>query len=71
VHCNGVVWRGGLALARKLKLIKERMRSLGLPPLSGKDLCPAGTSRGVGWCAVGVALEDATASSCQEVGNQH
>jgi len=46
------------------------MRGLGLPLRFGTDLRPSGTSRGVGWCTDGVALEDATASLCQTVGNQ-
>ena len=59
-----------MSLARNLRWIKERMGSLGLPPRPGKDLRPSGTSRGVGWCTDGVALEDATARLCQTVGNQ-
>ena len=72
--CNAMAWCGvawrSVSLARKLKLIKDKMRGLGLPPRSGTDLRASGTSRGVGWCTDGVALEDATGSLCQTVGSQ-
>ena len=69
MQCNGVACSSVL-LARKLQLIKDRVRSLGLPPKSGKYFRPSGTSHGVGWCTDDVALEDATASLCPIVSNQ-